>query len=527
MHDDESERQVIEALRQASALLRAGAPDRALGLLAEFDRSHPGRIEVMRTRGIVLARLGREAAAEPLLRAVADREPGSPEAAADHAQVLVGLGRADEALQRLLPLCTPPAGAGLEALGPVFAFNLGLALKSSGRSAEAVEPLLEALRQRPGHYGALVALGDVYKAIGRIDDAADRYREAIAVQPELGTAWWSLSNLKSGGFADAEVADLERRTAVVGRDPREQAFFEFALGTALDERGRLGEAFEHFAAGNRLKRALEPWDRARFSSWLADLRNAMRDVTIPARSGEPGCPRPVFIVSLPRSGSTLTEQVLAAHSQVTAGAELPWLPRVLAAESKRRSAGLPEWVGLLGAGEWMRLGQDYLEHCRDWYRSTPVFTDKLPGNLPYVGAILAMLPDALIVGVRRDPLDACWSCYRQLFIGGAAFSYDLEDLAAYWKGCDGHLAHWQARAPERVHVLNYESLVADPEREIRALLAFLGLPFEAACLRPQDASRAVTTASAAQVREPIHRGGVGQWQRYREHLGPLLAAFGR
>lgn len=527
MNGENAERGISEALKQASALLRAGSTRRALELLARLDHTYPGRSDVMRMRGIVLARLGREAAAEPLLRAVADLEPGSPEAAADHAHVLIGLGRADEALQRLLPLCAAGGAPPLAALGPVFAFNLGLALKSSGQSAEAVEPLRETLRQRPGHYGALVALGDVFKALGSFTEAASCYREAIAEQPELGTAWWSLANLKSGEFTDAEAAELERRTAVAGREPGEQSFFEFALATALDARGRTGEAFAHYAAGNRLQRTLHPWHRARFSRWMRDLRSAMREVCIPARPAAPAGPRPVFIVSLPRSGSTLTEQILAAHSEVTAGSELPWLPRVLAETSTGRRSGMIDWLPALGTDDWHRLGQAYLDKCRDLYRSTPVFTDKLPGNLPHVGAILAMFPDALVVGVRRDPLDACWSCYRQLFIGGAEFSSDLEDLAAYWKDSDEHLAYWQARAPGRVRVLDYEALVADPERETRALLDFLGLRFEAACLRPQDAARAVTTASAAQVREPIHRGAVGQWQRYREHLAPLLAAFGR
>lgn len=527
MSDETSEREIGQGLRQATALLRSGAVEEALELLARLDREHPGREEIMRTRGIVLARQGRTSEAEPLLRELAERAPDSPDAAGDHAQVLLALNRGEEAVERLVAVRQARPDTPLAELGPVFAFNLGMACKAAGRPAEAVEPLREVLRHKPDQYAALIALGDVCKALGKIDEAGVHYREAIQVQPDIGTAWWSLSNLKSGGFTDEEANELAQRAAAPGRESNQQVYFEFALATALDARGRTAEAFRHYTAGNRLKQQQSPWDRDRFSRWLDELRNAMADVPLPQRPDTFGAPRPVFIVSLPRSGSTLTEQILAAHSGVTAAGELPWLPQIVAEESRRREAGVTEWAGGLDADGWQRLGQAYLDRCRRWHEDTPVFTDKLPGNLPYIGVMLAMQPDALVVGVRRDPMDVCWSCYRQLFISGSEFAYDLEDLAAYWKDADRHLEHWRQRAPDRVHVVDYESLAAGPERETRALLDFLGLPFEEACLRPQDADRAVTTASAAQVRQAIHSGGVGHWERYRDHLGVLREAFGR
>lgn len=527
MHDNADGQAVRQGLSAASALLRNGAVKPALELLARLDDTHPGHIDVMRMRGMVLARSGRPAEAERLLRRVAQRLPDSVDAACDHAQTLLALGRSDEALQPLERVQRAHAGESLASLGPVFAFHLGLALKASGRIAEAAAPLREVLRHKPDQYDALIALGDVHKALGESATAAARYREAIAAQPELGTAWWSLSNLKAGGFTDAEVDELARRAAGVGRDPQSQIWFEFALAAALDARDRTGEAFAHYTAGNRLKRALEPWRREPFGRWLAALRTAMEDTPLPPRPRTLGRPRPVFVVSLPRSGSTLTEQVLAAHSAVTAASELPWLPRIVAERSQARGTGIAGWAASLTADGWQRIGRDYMERCREWTALTPVFTDKLPGNLPFVGLILAMHPDALVVAVRRDPMDVCWSCYRQLFVSGSEFSYDLEDLAAYWKDMDHHVAHWQRRAPDRVRVLDYEALVTEPERETRALLEFLDLPFEAACLRPQDAERAVATASAAQVREPIHRTGIGHWQRYREYLGVLRQAFDR
>ncbi len=518
---------VSQDLREVSALLRAGSLEAAVQRLEQLDRAHPRHPDILRMRGIVLARIGRAEEAEPLLRAVADSAPEVPAAAADHAQVLLSLGRADEALVRLQPLHESDDERSLGDLGPVFAYNLGLALKGLGRAAEAVEPLSAALRMHPGHYGALIALGDVLKALGRPGDAANQYREAIGVQPADGTGWWALSNLKSGGFSDLERAELARRVREPGRDPWQQAYFEFAAATALDAGDEVDNAFAHYARGNRIKRELEPWDRVAFGRWLEELREAMDGVNLPQRPEPPGTPRPVFIVSLPRSGSTLTEQVLAAHSQVTAASELPWLPRVIADASQRFGSGLARWAASARAGDWLRIGRDYLDRCRHWYRDTPVFTDKLPGNLPFVGALLAMIPDARVVAVRRDPMDVCWSCYRQLFIGGSEFSYDLEDLAAYWKDADRHLAHWVARAPERVRIVEYERLASDPEPEIRALLDFLDLPFEEACLRPQDVERAVGTASASQVRQAIHRSGIGHWKRYASHLDVLAKAFDR
>ncbi|MEJ8569200.1 tetratricopeptide repeat-containing sulfotransferase family protein [Elongatibacter sediminis] len=514
-------------LKSASVLLRAGSVQQALDLLERLDVAHPGRVEVMRMRGIVLARIGRPAAAEPLLRAVADASPRSTDAAGDHAQVLLGLGRADEALERLLPLCPVEPEGSLEDHGPVFAYNLGMAYKAAGRASEAVEPLETVLRFKPGHYAALIGLGDVNKALGRIEAAAAHYRAAIRSQPDAGTAWWSLSNLKSGGFTGDERETLRGLAGGVGRATEEQVFFEFALATALDAAGDEQAAFEHYARGNRLKRESAPWDRHAFGQWMEALRTAMSDLRLPERGETPGVPRPVFIVSLPRSGSTLTEQILAAHSAVTGASELPWLPRIVADVSRRRGSGLARWAVKATPEDWAALGREYLEKCRHWYRQTPVFTDKLPGNLPYIGVMLAMHPDSRVVAVRRDPMDVCWSCYRQLFISGSEFSYDFDDLAAYWRESERQMTWWAERVPDRVKVVDYEALVAEPERETRALLDFAGLPFEEACLRPQDARRAVATASAAQVRQAIHRSGVGHWKRYGRFLEPLREALER
>lgn len=519
--------QVTEGLQDARALWLSGAYGPALELLTRLQQGFPGQTEILAMRGVVLSGMGRDEEAEQALRQVAEMRPGSVNAASDHAHVLLRLGRAEEALAALLNQL-PPAGGPPADLPGTFNYNLGRAYKACGRTAEAVQPLEQALAGNPRHYAALVTLGDVYKALGDTGRAAACFRQALAINPGDGTAWWSLSNLKAGGFTEAEFDTLQQvaRNAVA---VEQQVYFDFALANALDQRNQVDAAFARYQAGNRRKRQLQkpaPWDREAFSRWLRSIENAMDKVAVPARPPILAGPRPVFLVSLPRSGSTLTEQVLSAHSLVTGAGELPWLPRLMAEMSKVRPGGISHWLPLLDASDWRKMGESYLGHCTSWFQDTPVFTDKLPGNIPFIGPILAMLPGALVVNIRRDPMDVCWSCYRQLFIGGADFACDLRDLAAYWKDHERHMAYWQGRASDRVLDLDYEKLVTQPEQEIRRLLVFLELPFEAACLRSHEAKRAVNTPSAIQVREQINTRGLGHWRRYEGHLQELVQALG-
>ncbi|MDX1381555.1 MAG: sulfotransferase, partial [Xanthomonadales bacterium] len=213
-----------------------------------------------------------------------------------------------------------------------------------------------------------------------------------------------------------------------------------------------------------------------------------------------------------------------AHPAVTAASELPWIPRLIAEESRRRGAGIADWAASADASEWRRMGEAYLRHTQ-WWQQGEVFTDKLPGNHAYIGAILAMLPDALVISLHRDARDVCFSCYRQLFVRGLEFSYDLEDLAAYWQDFERVTADWEQRAPERVLRVDYERLVDDLETEARRIVEFIGLDWDPACLRFFEAERAVNTASAAQVREGVSRRGIGHWKQYEAHLGPLLTAL--
>jgi tetratricopeptide (TPR) repeat protein len=517
---------INQQLKQVAGLFRSGDGARAMKRLTELSSAHPDNVDVLRMQGISLAQTGQFEAAENSLARAAELQPTSAMAASDHASVLLSLNRFDAALSVLRAtrqfLDAVPSARDRA----TFWFNLGRAYKQTGQAGEAEQPLLNTLEIQPQHYGALISLGDVYKALGKAQDAAGCFRRAIAANPADGTGWWSLSNLKADGFSDAEFEQLKHWQGVGQKPLQQQMMFEFAMASASDQHGLIDQAFGHYQAGNQLARQREPWDPKQFSRWLKLLQNSVDQTHIPGRPEKAQGPRPVFIISLPRSGSTLVEQVLAAHSQVTAASELPWVPQLIAEVSARKGSGLVSWIAEQAPDEWEALGAEYLRKCSHWTQETDVFTDKLPGNLPYIGAILKMLPQALVVGVRREAMDVCWSCYRQLLMGGSEFLYDMQSLARYWKDFEAHMDFWEQRAPGRVTTVQYEKLVTNPEAETRRLLDFTGLEFEAACLSPQKAKRAVNTASALQVREAIHDRGVGHWKIYEKHLGELKAALG-
>ncbi len=277
---------------------------------------------------------------------------------------------------------------------------------------------------------------------------------------------------------------------------------EFALGKALEDAGEYESALAVFRRANDAVRASSRWDGPAFARRITELGAAFHDR--PIAQGPPQGREAIFIVGLPRSGSTLVEQVLAAHPQVAGASELPYLNQVIDAESRRRGRPFPAWVGAASAEDWARLGRNYLDSSARWRTERPIATDKLPDNWMLVGAIRAMLPEARIIECRRDPLETCWSCYKQLFGPGLAnFSYDFESLAQYWNACE-QMGDWCTREyPQHFRIQSYEALVADPEAQIRELLEFCQLPFESACLEFQGAQRAIRTPSALQVRQPL------------------------
>jgi hypothetical protein len=357
---------------------------------------------------------------------------------------------------------------------------------------------------------------------GEAAAAAAEYRRILATRPFAGAAWWGLADLKTMKFAPEDLDRLRAALADARASDDDRIALGFALAKALDDHGRYAESLAALADANAIARRRRQWNAAAFSAGIAAIREAFTPPPSPAANAALGA-GVVFIVSLPRSGSTLIEQILASHPSIEGAGELPDLPLVLTEESKRRGRAFPDWVRAMQPDDWHRLGRRYLERTAHWSRQRPMFTDKLPNNWYYIGAIRAMLPGARIVGGRRDPLETCFSCYRQL-LHNNEYQRTFADLAMFWREFDTSLRLALAQHPGHVHESVYEDLVADPERHIRRLLDFCGLPFDSACLEFHRTRRDVRSPSAMQVREPLRRD-TARAPRYGALLDPLRDAL--
>lgn len=400
-------------------------------------------------------------------------------------------------------------------------YNLGIVLMRSIRPQEAAEALRRAISLEPNS-SARAMLGDMLKASGHIEEAAAEYRNVIAMHPHAGMAWWGLANLKTSVLSDDDVQKIAQAMQNPQASDDELIAMGFAIAKALDDQSRYAESLDMLARANTRARQRHNWNAATHSRVIDSILKTFTPPLTPA--SEPLGEEVIFITSLPRSGSTLIEQILASHSLVEGAGELSDLPLVLTEESQRRGQSFPQWVHAMRPDDWARLGRRYLERTAHWRKNRPRFTDKLPNNWFYAGAIRAMLPSARIIICRRDPLETCLSCYRQHFAGNE-YAKTFTDLALYWRDFDRAAMHWQTLHPMRIYQSVYEELVAEPEIRIRKLLAFCGLDFEASCLEFHKTERHVYTPSAAQVREPL-RNDTARAKRYGVLLNPLRAALG-
>jgi tetratricopeptide (TPR) repeat protein len=399
-------------------------------------------------------------------------------------------------------------------------FNLGRALDIKGRVDEAHDAFTNALARDPSHAGARVMLARVLQFMGRIDEAEAAYRDVLAAEPDSPLAWFGLSTVRTARFSSDDARAIERVYARTDLKPDERIGVGFALAKALEDEGRYAEGFAVLAAANAAKRRTQTWDARLFAQYGTDIAAAFA-ATPPVPASERGH-EVIFIFGLPRSGSTLVEQILVAHPDVSGANELEDLGELLADESRRRGMPYPHWVPRATPADWARLGNAYLERTAKWRGERPVFTDKGLSNWTYAGAIRAMLPGARIVNTRRDAVENCLACFRQHFQRDLGFTYDLAEMAAFWREYDRLMRFWHARYPGAIHDVVHERLVAEPESEIRALLDACGLAFDEACLRFHEVERHVRTASAAQVRQPL-RADTARAARYGALLDPLRA----
>lgn len=401
-------------------------------------------------------------------------------------------------------------------------YNLGKALKLQVRTEDAIEALGRALRLDAAHVGARLTLADALASIGQIDPAVAELRRLLKAHPGQAHAWFALANLKVVPFPGEDVALLRRNFEQAGTPAEDRVLFGFALARALEDQGDVGDSFEVLQRANRLQRERVRWSAPEHRAHMQAIERAF-PAPLPAPPDSSMGREVILIASIPRSGSSLVEQILASHPEVEGANEITELPRIVDAESRQRGRPYPEWVGDATTADWARLGREYLARTARWREHKPRFTDKNLATWKYAGAALAMLPAARVVVVRRDPVETCLACYRQWFASDTHFAYDLDELADYCIDFIGLTRYWLKRYPERVFDLEYEALLADPETVIRRLLDFCGLPFDPACLAFHQTRRTViSAASAAQVRQPLQRD-TARAKRY----GHLVAGLRR
>ncbi|MXO71111.1 tetratricopeptide repeat-containing sulfotransferase family protein [Alteraurantiacibacter buctensis] len=513
-----------ELLQAADALVRGELAVAEPILRGRLKRA-PTDVAAIRMLAELASRLGRFGDAEKLLRRALELAPSFRVARHNLALVLHRQGRSVEALDEI---------AALEADGEDTAALANLKAAALGRIGDYGDALAlyeEALDRRPAQPKTWMSYAHALKTVGRQADAVAAYRRAIELQPGMGEAWWSLANLKRVAFAPEDRAAMRR--ALAGELSQEDRFhLEFALGKAEEDAGDFPASFAHYARGNALRRTMIRHDPAELDDQVARARALFTPSFLAQRQGW-GCQAtdPIFILGMPRAGSTLLEQVLASHPAVEGTMELPDIPQLVTRVSGRKlrsePSAYPEALAALTAEHARALGEEYLENTRVQRKTdAPHFIDKLPNNWLHVGLIRLILPNARIIDARRHPLACCFSNFKQHFARGQTFSYSLEDMGHYYRRYTELLAHFDEVQPGLVHRVFYERVVEDLEGEVRRMLAFLGLPFDPACLRYYESERAVRTASSEQVREPIFRQGLDQWRHYEPWLDPLKQALG-
>lgn len=463
--------------------------------------------------------------AEVLLEAVLRLAPDHRAARHEYAQTLVRRHKHLQArgeIERLL--AQDPLDLDHRSLAATVAVGLG-------EHERAIALYRDLLAEAPDSADLKLWLGHALKTVGRVDEAVEAYRGAAAARPDFGDAYWSLANLKVYRFTEAEMARMREAEAAPDTAPEDRWHLAFALGKALEDREAFEESWRFYTRGDALKREggryrpelMEENTRAQQRVCTRAFFEARRGWGAPA-------PDPIFIVGLPRAGSTLIEQILASHPQVEGTQELPFVQGVVL-DLQGRTPGpdgprYPGGLADLGAEDLARLGRRYLAEASAYRTGRPFFIDKMPNNFRHLGLIHLMLPNARIIDARREPMACCFSNLKQLFAQGQEFTYGVEDIARYYRTYVELMRHWDEALPGRVLRVDHEAVIDDLEGQVRRLLDFCGLEFDAACVDFHKTRRSVRTPSSEQVRRPIFRDGLDQWRRYAPWLGPLMAALG-
>jgi len=527
-------------LQKAAKALRENRPQIADAMLRRFLEQHPDNAQAMTLLAETVLRFDRNEEAAGLLARSIEIDPNFVGARHNFVNVLLLQNKPQEAFAQIDALLklepNNPGHHGLKAMAHAWV----------GDHACAAAEYEILLSHRPKHPAPWMAYAQTLRIIGRNEDSAAAYRNTIAQFPRLGEAYWSLANLKTHRFTPQEIAAM-RALLESGELPVESRVqFQFALGKALEDEGDYEAAFGYFKEANATKRATLGYNAERTTVYITNCRALFTQKFFSERANWGSDKRdPIFVVGMPRSGSTLVEQILASHSAIEGTMELRVLPYLVAragatgvrqfregfaanrALATDMQAPYPESLRNLDNEDALYLGQQYLEKARP-HRTTdrPFFIDKMPDNFAHIGLIQLILPNAKIIDVRRHPLPCCLSNFKHHYAMGKDFSYNLNDLGRYYHDYVQLMEHFDNALPGKVHRIFYEQMIETPEAEIRRLLDFLGLPFEESSLRFHENKRAVRTASSEQVRRPIFKESLGSWQHYEQWLGPLKQALG-
>jgi tetratricopeptide (TPR) repeat protein len=516
----------VPLLMQAGRALQDDRVQEAESLLRNRLRAQPNDVVALCMLADVSERLGRISETEALLTRCLELAPDYFRARYTHTVMLVRQSETERALEQVdQMLAEDPKNTDCRKLKAAILVRL-LEYDESIRICE------ELLEEDPGQPAVWTSLGHMLKSVGRREDCIAAYRKAIELAPHYGEPHWSLANLKTRQVDDDVLDAMRAQLQNPSLSHTDRLHFCFAMGKALEDREEFEESFKHYAEGNRLRREVAPYNPQELEDHVRRCKRMLTKEFFATRSGCGAAdPDPIFVLGLPRSGSTLVEQILASHSAVEGTMELPNIASIAKSledsDAAQGGDGYLSALAELGPEELRELGQSYLEQTRVHRKlGTPHFIDKMPNNFAHTGLIHLILPNARIIDVRRHPMACGFSLFKEHFARAQNFSYSLESIGCYYRNYVELMTHLDEVLPGRVHRVIYESLVGDTDTEIRRLLEYCDLPFEESCLHFHENARAVSTASAEQVRKPIFRGGLEHWRHYEPWLGPLQAELG-
>jgi len=513
--------ELIDAVR----LMREGKMGKAERIVRDLLKKYPSDVSCIRVLADIGIKMGQFTDAGHLLERCLELAPDFHTARRSFASVLMRRQQPKAALQEADKLL------GVEPNNPSYLILKASILVRIGDHLDALGIYEKVLKDYPNQAKAQMSYGHTLKTVGRLEDSIEAYRKCIKQSPEVGEAYWSLANLKTFRFSDDDIENMRQQVTAEGGDANDQSHLAFALGKALEDCAEFDESFKFYRRGNVIRRIEHKHDpKINVFEAVRQVRVLHKEFFEPRKGWGDQSPDPIFIVGLPRAGSTLLEQILASHSQVEGTSELPdiiSISRKLGGKSRQNPAGkYPECLAGMSAEQFRELGESYLETTRIQRSNTPFFIDKMPNNFRHIGLIHLILPNAKIIDARRHPMGGCFSGFKQLFASGQTFTYGLEDIGKYYRDYVRLMDHWDAVLPGRIHRVQYEEMVADTDTQIRALLDYCELDFEDQCLRFYETDRAIRTPSSEQVRKPIYTEGLEQWRNFETHLGPLKQALG-